>query len=245
MPKMVLLDARLFTGGADLSGHSNKVELTAEVEDKDVTNYASGGWKEVLGGIASAEVNGEGQWEAGDPGMVDDASWVQLGGVGAWTVCPQDSTPGALAYFTRALRASYTLGGSVGDVAPWTGNAKSSWPLVRGVIEHPPGVARTTDGASPGVELGPVAAGRRLYAALHVLSVAGTGTPTLTATVETDVTDTFASPNTQLAFDAATAQGGQVLRTAGDAITDTWARVSWTITGTSPSFLFVVALGIA
>ncbi|MDT0306870.1 hypothetical protein RM780_07820 [Streptomyces sp. DSM 44917] len=242
----VLLNARLFTGGADLSGRSNKIELSAEVEDKEVTNYRSpDGWKEVLGGLASAEITGEGQWEAGDPGMVDDVSWAELGGVGAWTVCPRDSAVGDLAYFTRAMRGSYTLGEAVGEVAPWQGGAKSAWPLVRGVIEHPPGTARTADGASTGVELGAVAAGRRLYASLHVLSVAGTSSPSITVSVESDDSNTFASATTRLTLDAATAPGGQTARTDGTAITDTWWRLAWTITGTSPSFLFAAALGIA
>lgn len=138
MPKRILLDCRLFTGGADLSGASNKVEVSAETEDKDVTNYRSPqGWKEILGGLSSAVITGEGQWEAGDPGKVDNVSWAELGAVGAWTVCPTDSIVGALAYFTRALRADYTLGEAVGEVAPWKGTAKSSWPLVRGQIGHP------------------------------------------------------------------------------------------------------------
>jgi hypothetical protein len=83
-----------------------------------------------------------------------------------------------------------------------------------------------------------------MYAALHVLSVAGTATPTITARVESSVDNTFASPTTRLTFAAATAVSGQTLRTAGTAITDTWWRVAWTISGTTPSFLFAAALGI-
>jgi hypothetical protein len=240
----ILTNVRLFAIGADLTGSSNKAELSAEVEDKDTTNYASGGHVELIGGLASSEISAEGQWEAGDPGLVDDASWSQLGGLGPWTLAPEGAAVGALAYFTRALRSSYTLGGSVGDVAPWTGTAKGSWPLVRGVIEHPPGTVRSADGTSAGVELGAVAAGQRLYAALHVLSASGTS-PSLTLTIESDADNTFASPTTQLTFDAATAEGGQVLRTDGSAITDTWVRANWTITGTTPGFFFVLALGIA
>lgn len=240
----VLLDARLFAGGADLTGHSNKIELSSEVEEKPTTNYYSGGWKEVVGGLASADLMGEGQWEAGDDGMVDDASWAQLGAVGAWTAGPDGSAVGDLAYLMKVLRSSYKLGDTVGEVAPWTGSAKSAWPLVRGVFAHPPGTARSSTGSGTALELGALAAGQRLYAALHVLSVAGTSTPTLTVEVESDVDNTFASPVTQLTFDPATAAGGQILRTDGSAITDSWFRVAWTITGTSPSFLFVVALGI-
>ncbi|MGW1324788.1 hypothetical protein ACWD64_19875 [Streptomyces antibioticus] len=241
----VLLDARLFAGGADLTGQSNKIEVSAEVEEKDRTNYRSGGYKEVIGGLASAELMGEGQWAAGDPGIVDDVSWADLGAVGAWSAGPDDSGVGDLAYFMRALRSDYKLGDAVGEVAPWSGTAKSSWPLVRGVFAHPPGTARSSTGDGTAQELGAIAAGQRLYAALHVLSVAGTSTPTITVEIESDTEEAFGdSPETVASFDAATARGGQILRTDGTAHTDTWYRPTWTITGSGPSFLFVVAFGI-
>ncbi|MFF8839577.1 hypothetical protein [Streptomyces sp. NPDC015130] len=240
---LVLTNVRAFAVGADLTSASNKVELAAEVEEKDVTNYASGGYKEVIGGLGSAEISGEGQWEAGDPGLVDDASWAQLGGVGPWTVCPDGAQVGSLAYLTQALRADYKLLGAVGDVAPWSGTAKSAWPLVRGQIAHPPGTARTATGSGTALDLGAVAAGKRLYAALHVLSAAGT-TPSLTVSIESDDAVGMATPTTRLTFGAATAAGGQTLRTDASAITDTHYRVAWAISGTSPSFMFAVSLGI-
>lgn len=246
MAKFILLNVRAFASGADLTGASNKVELSAEVEDKDSTNYASGGAKEVMGGLASSQITAEGQWEAADPSKVDDASWAQLGGVGPWTVCP--ASPGAavgdLAYLTNALRSAYKLGDQVGEIAPWSGTAKSSWPLVRGQLAHPPGTARTATGTGTGIQLGAITAGKRLFAAVHVLSVAGT-TPSITVRVESAPDNTFAAPTTQLTFSPAAAAGGQILRTAGSAVTDTWYRVAWTISGTSPSFLFAAALGIA
>jgi hypothetical protein len=245
MPKQVLFDVRLFAGGADLSGNSNKAEITAEYEDKDATNYRSAGWKEVLAGLASSAVTAEGQWEAGDPGKVDDNAWATLGGLGPWTISPTDATVGTLAYFTNALRSSYKLGGQVGEIAPWAGKASGSWPMVRGQIAHPPGTARTATGTGTSIQLGAIPAGKRLYAALHVLSVAGTATPTITARVESDNATGFPSPVTQLTFAGATAQGGQILRTDGTAITDDWFRIAWTISGTTPSFLLAAAIGIA
>jgi hypothetical protein len=243
--KQILLDVRLFAAGADLSGNSSKAEITAEVEEKDTTNYRSGGWKEVLGGLASSAINAEGQWEAGDPGLIDDSTWATLGGVGPWTVTPGEATVGALAYFTNALRSSYKLGGSIGDVAPWTGAASGTWPMVRGQIAHPPGTARTASGVGTSMQLGAIPAGKRLYAAVHVLSVAGTATPTITARVESDDNTGFASPSTVLTLSGATAPGGQIARTDGTAVSDDWFRIAWTITGTAPSFLFAAALGIA
>ncbi|WP_030682175.1 hypothetical protein [Streptomyces cellulosae] len=244
MAKTVLTNVRCFAVAADLTAASNKIELSTEVEDKDSTNYASQGWKETMGGLASAEISGEGQWEALDATKVDDASWATLGGVGPWSISANNGAAvGDLAYFTSALRADYKIGESVGEIAPWTSTAKSSWPLVRGQFAHPPGTARTATGTGTGLNLGAVAAGKRLYAALHVLSVAGT-TPSLTARVESSVDNTFAAPTTRVTFTAATAAGGQILRTDGTAITDTWWRIAWTISGTTPSFLFAASLGI-
>lgn len=244
MGKSVLTNVRCFASAVDLTGVSNKIELSSEVEVKKATNYASEGWDEVVGGLASAEISGEGQWEAGDPSKVDDAAWSQLGGVGPWSISANNSAAvGGLAYLTRAMRADYKLFGEVGEVAPWMSTAKSAWPLVRGQFAHPPGTARTATGTGTGLELGAVAAGRRLYAALHVLSASGT-TPSITARVESSVDNTFASPTTRLTFAAATAAGGEALRTDGTAITDTWWRIAWTISGTTPSFLFAASLGV-
>lgn len=53
MAKMVLLASFVSIAGNDLSDRCSKIELTAEVEDKDVTTFASLGWKEFLGGLAS------------------------------------------------------------------------------------------------------------------------------------------------------------------------------------------------
>lgn len=244
MAKVVLTNVRLFAVGADLTGASNKVELASQVEAKKSTNYGSAGWEEVLGGLADTEITAEGQWEAGDPSLVDDASWSQLGGIGPWSVGPLGAAVGDLAYFTNGLRSDYTLGDAVGEVAPWSGTVKSTWPGVRGQFAHPPGTPRTASGNGTGINLGAVTTGKRIYAALHVLSVAGTSTPTITARVESDTSGAFAAPTTRLTFAAATAAGGQILRTSGSAITDTWWRLAWTISGTTPSFLFAASIGI-
>ncbi|NUP16565.1 MAG: hypothetical protein HOZ81_10750 [Streptomyces sp.] len=244
MSKTVLTNVRAFAVGVDLTGNSNKIELSSEVEVKESTNYGSNGYKEVMGGLGSAEISGEGQWEAGDTTKVDDGAWAGLGGIGPWSISANATAAvGDLAYFTQALRCDYKLLGEVGEVAPWTSTAKSAWPLVRGQFAHPPGTARTATGTGTGLNLGAIAANKRLYASLHVLSVAGT-TPSLTARVESSVDNTFASPTTRLTFTAASAVSGQTLRTDGTAITDTWWRVAWTISGTTPSFLFAAALGI-
>lgn len=59
MPKMVLLAEFLSINSNTLNEFTKKAELTVEVEEKDVTNYASLGWKEVIGGLKSAELSCE------------------------------------------------------------------------------------------------------------------------------------------------------------------------------------------
>lgn len=53
MPLMVLKAAYVALNGVNRSANCSKAELTVEVEEKDVTVFASNGWKEVLGGLAS------------------------------------------------------------------------------------------------------------------------------------------------------------------------------------------------
>jgi hypothetical protein len=247
MTKLVLLDSRLFVGGADLSGSGNKIELEEEWEAKAVTNWRSGGAEELIAGLGKVTAQGEGQWEAGDASKVDDAMWASRRAIEPWSAGPtnaSDLAPGNLMYLTQMLRTKSTIWGNVGEVAGWTADAKGSWPLVRGQSGHPSGVPRTATGSGTALQLGAVAAGQRLYANAHVLSVAGTATPTITLTVQSDNAVGFPSSTTQLTFAAKTAIGGESLRTNGTAITDDWWRVGWTITGTSPSFLFLVSLGI-
>ena len=245
----ILRNVRIFSGGADLTSRTNKIELSGEYEKKDATNFGSvdannNVWKELVAGLGSAQLDGAGQWEAGDTGKVDDALWAQLGGLDAWTIAP-GAAVSAPAYLMRGMEGSYKLLGGTGDVAPWSTSVESAWPLARGQIAHGPGTARTATGSGTVVDLGAaVPAGKGLYAALHVLSVAGTSTPTITVSVQSAPTVGFGAPTTRLSFTPATARGGELLRVAGP-ITDQYVRASWTISGTAPSFLFVVSVGTA
>lgn len=245
MAKVVLTNVRMFATGADLTSHSNTVEFGVEVADVDTTNYGSGGSTELLGGLRSVEVTAGGQWDALDLSFVDDSRWAQVGaGVGPWTIAPVGAADGALAYLTRVMQGSYSLGGAVGDVAPWEATGMGTGGMARGVIAHPPGTARTTSGTGTSVNLGAVAAGQRLVAAIHVLSV--TSTLSITPRIETDDATGFPSATTRLtgsAYTTANSPGSQWLETDGTAITDTWQRSAWTTSG-SGSALFVVSIGI-
>lgn len=242
MPRLVLHNCRPFLGAADLTTRSSKCEFAAEVEEKAATMFVPTGtaWKEVLGGIKSLSWSGEGAWEAGNAGLVDDASWADLGQQRALTVCPEMAAVGATAYVTGAMRSSYQLLGAVGDLAPWTAEAKGAWPAARGVVLHDPGTVRTATGTGTAVQYGAATSTQLAYATLHVVSLTGTGT--ITARIESDDNVGFASPTTRMTFTAASARGSEALRVVGP-VTDTYWRAAWTVTGT-PSVLMVVGFGI-
>jgi hypothetical protein len=251
MAKFALTNVRFFAGGADLTANSNKAELQFEVEDKDATAFSTsatlGTWHESLGGISSAQVNGSGQWDASvgtlaAPILPDDASFSFVGTAGqAVTVCPQTASAGALAYVGGFLRQNYTVGGSVGDVAPWTGTWQGGTVMGRGYVTVPP-AAYTATGLGTGFQLPALAATDVVTATLHVLSATGT-TPAVSGVIQSAAANTFASPTTRATFTSMSAQGGQVVRFTGSVVTDTWWRLSYTITGTTPSIVFLSAIG--
>lgn len=244
---IVLLDVRHFVAGADLSGAGNKIEIKETAEVKKTTNWRSGGAEENKAGIFGTDWMAEGNYEAGDASKPDDLFWATRRSLDPWTASAtgdSDLNTGSVMWLNKVLRADASILGAVGDVAPWSMNGKSTWPLVRGKCFHPSGTARTATGTGAIIQLGAVAANKRLYANLHVLSVAGT-TPSITVNVQSAAAVGFASPTTRLSFAAKTAAGGEALRTDGSAITDQYWRVSYTISGTGgPSFLFLAALGI-
>lgn len=241
-----LVDVRMFFGGCDLTGYSNSVDLSATADEKDRTTFASSGNREVQAGLKGGAFTGGGFWEAGDLAKVDDTAWAEFAGTGTpVSIGPDTADVGDLAWLMKAMESEYKLGGQVGELNPYSVSASSrEWPLARGVFLHPAGTARTSTGNGTAVQAGAVTAGRHVYAGLHVLSISGTSTPTITVKVQSDDNSGFSSATDRITFAAATAIGGQYARAAG-AITDDYWRATWTISGTSPSFLFVVSLGIA
>lgn len=239
----VLLDARIYLESADLTGWSNKVETDPSVADEDITTFASGGWKQRTGGEFDTDVALEGFFEQLDVSRPDDMFWANLGSnQAALTVAPTSGAAGVVTYLSRVQVMDYKPSGAVGKVVGWTSSLKGNWPLVRGLIMHPQGTARTATGTGTGFQLGAVTTSQRIYCCSHVLSVSGT-TPSITVSLQSSVDNTFASPTTRITFAADTALDGQALSLIG-AVTDTWWRAAWTISGTTPSFLFAVSAGI-
>ena len=119
MPKMVLLAAYLTLASNDLSEYARKIELTVDVEEKDVTTYASLGWKEVLGGLKSGELGLEFLQDVAATEL-DSIMWPLLGTVVAFQARLDNSTTttsNPMYSGSVLIKGWNPIEGSVGDEA--------------------------------------------------------------------------------------------------------------------------------
>ncbi len=123
------------TGPGDISGSLKKCELSMEVEEKDVTNFASLGWKAVLGGIKSGGLALEFMNDMTDDGL-DEDFWAIFGTVVAFEVRASSAVVGAAnpKYTGSVLIKNWTpVGGSVGDVNGFSATFPTSGVVTRAV----------------------------------------------------------------------------------------------------------------
>jgi hypothetical protein len=72
---LVLTNAKVLLAQADLSGHSNSVELMREVDELDSTVFADDGFRSKVGGLSKVSGSVAGFWEAGSGILPDDRLW--------------------------------------------------------------------------------------------------------------------------------------------------------------------------
>lgn len=242
MASQILQDAKLYIASYDLTGDMNALALTYSAEMRDATTFGND-TRVNTGGIKSVVAQHEGLWRAEGDGP-DDVIFSRVGAQDVpVTISPTDGGDGARAFMFRAVHSEYSPGGSVGDLLAFSVSMEGSdgAPLVRGTILQPAG-AKTASGTGVGRQLGAVTSAQRLYGSLHVISASAGDT--LDVVIQSDVDNTFGTPVPALTFNQQTAIGSDWQSAAGP-VSDTWYRVSFTIGGTSPSFSFIVAVGIA
>lgn len=119
MAKMVLTAAYLSLNATDVSAYASKIELTVDVDEKDVTTYSSLGWREVLGGIKSGTLAAEFKQDVA-AAAIDSIMWPLLGTVVAFETRLSNAAVGTSnpKYSGSVLVKGWSpLTGSVGDDA--------------------------------------------------------------------------------------------------------------------------------
>jgi hypothetical protein len=126
MPLMVLTQALLTVDANDLRQWCSKLEVSAEVEEKDVTVFLSLGWKEVIGGIKSGQVAATLKNDMAAAAL-DSILWPLLGNTVPWTARASNAAIGTSnpQYSGNLLLKNLTpISGGVGDV----NEASYTWP---------------------------------------------------------------------------------------------------------------------
>ncbi len=231
----VLTNAKIYIGGLDVSGQANSVALNHVVDAKEVTTFGND-TQINTGGLRQLSMQVEGFWQS-----IDDALlFPGIGGRQVVTLMPDAATVGNRAFTAAAIQSEYTPGAGVGDPLAYSISFDGAGNLGRGQLNIVGTKTATGNGAAQ--QLGALSSTQKMIAALHVLAVSGTA-PKLNVTIESDSTSGFASPTTVGTFAQITAAGGYDLVIDGP-ITDTYFRLVFTISGTSPSFTLAGALGI-
>ena len=246
MATFALNDVDILAGGLDLSCFANNVAVEATVAEVDATTFCSSGWTVPIAGRRSTMITASGPTDmatatASQQSAVDEILAVTNGTQYVVSVVPMGSSVGAVGYFTRSvLMARTVLQGSVGDLATHAVTFGGDQPLIRGTVDTASTITSTS--SSTGALLGAVSSTQRVWAAVHFLTAGGT-TPSITVKVQSDDNSGFTSPTDRITFTAATTKGAQFSSTVG-AITDTYWRATWTVSGTNPSFDTRIIIGI-
>lgn len=230
---------RLYFGPLDLSGTANAVSIDHGVDVLDDTTIGDE-TRSNIAGLKTTTLGISGNVDLAALGQ-DSAMFAAVGGADFPVSWCDGPTEGALAYFINTNQGSYSPGGAMGEIFKFDANCYAVGDLAKGLLMDNKTATATANGT--GRNLGAVAAGKKLVAAAHVYGVTGT-TPSLGLIVQSATSSGFSSPTTQLTFDPFTTIGSQYKEVAGP-ITDTWFRVRRNaISGTSPSFQYVVFLAI-
>ncbi|MEU1602686.1 phage tail tube protein [Micromonospora matsumotoense] len=119
MAKMIITASYLSLNGTDLSAYANSIELSIEVDEKEVTTFASGGWKEVLGGLKSGTLAIEFKQDVAASAL-DSIMWPLLGTVVTFEVRLTNAAVGTSnpkATGSVLIKEWSPIAGGVGDVA--------------------------------------------------------------------------------------------------------------------------------
>lgn len=239
MASKILKNQKIYMGQHKLTSHLNAAAIEYAAELQENTTYGQDvrthqpGLKRV-----SASISGFVDTSA----VVDKALFDRIGASAVPMTLLQGASAGSVAHFFDAVQADYQPGASVGEILQFSSSANGAGALVRGVLaETETALTETANGTAR--NLGAVAAGKRAYAALHVISASAGDT--LDVTIDSDSSNDFTGAETErLAFDQITDVGSQIVYTDASAITDTWWRPVLTVGGTDPSFEFILVMGI-
>lgn len=223
-------------GGYDISPFCDDAQISKALDEVETTTFGSTA-KQYLTGFQDGSISLGGFFDgsaAGSDAILDAAF---NGGAEAFTVGYAGTAVGNRADLASALDKKYDVSGAVGAAVKFKAELRADGGAVGGVFLHALG-AETATGTGTAVD-GGAATSAGYLATLHVTGVSGTATPTVTVKIQDSADNsTWAD---LITFTAATAIGGET-KSAATGTVRRYTRAIWTISGTTPSLTFAVAL---
>ena len=131
MAKIVITNPVVTLAGGTVSANVSQCTIAMEADDVEVTNFASGGFRERIGGLRSGTVSFDFHNDFA-AGAIDSQIFPLIGGTAAITVRPGGTAAVGTAnpeYRFTALVTEYSVEGAVGDLATFS----VSWPITGAV----------------------------------------------------------------------------------------------------------------
>ena len=122
MAKYVVTGTDVSLNGTDISANTARAELVINAAEVDTTDFGSGGFTEVIGGLKSGQVTLDFHNDFGSGG-VSDLLKDLVGTIGTVTIDPTGAGAGATnpVYTAEVLISSFTpIAGAVGDLATFS-----------------------------------------------------------------------------------------------------------------------------
>jgi hypothetical protein len=232
----LIVDGALALGAYNLTPNTMALSVDMSTDEVPGTTFADSFENFLPGGLKKAALGVSGFTEYSSPDVGIAAA---LGAGNTVITAAAGRSDGSRAWFLNAMVGKYTpFSGSVGEGAKFELGAATSDRLIAGYLQAYG--SKTTTGNSTGQQLGALSASQSLYASLHVITATGT---TLDVTVESDDNSGFTSATTRITFTQVTTTPVAYLSSVAGAVTDTYWRMKWTISGGGPYYI-VGAIGI-
>ncbi len=227
-------NTKILINDVDLSSNFSNLDLSREVDTPETTAYGDID-RTFVTGLIGGSLSIGGMWDGATDRVDEEVSTVFGNSTNRiFTGSTDTLTIGQPTYMASAIYTSYSISSPVDGVVGVTVDVNASNGIDRAVSLHNLSAETTTGNGTSVNNLASSAFGGRGH--LHVTAAAGS-TPTLDVLIEDSANDTTFA--TFITFAQATARTSERVTATGTV--DQYTRISWTISGGSPSFTFHVS----
>lgn len=237
------LSPKIALGGFVWSTFASAAEWGIDVATQDVTTFEYAPFTASVPGMKTLQANVTAFQDFASGSL---SEWLRsnVGAAQVATIAPVGDTAGNQAVITNGnvLPSTRYLNATVGAVPTTVANLQGGV-IAEGLVTQSSASTISATGHTTAVQVGALTTGHTIYAAIHVLSVAGTSTPTATFQLESASTSGGSYTLRGSAGAGLTAVGGQWLSSTATT-TDTWWKLAVTLSGTSPVFGVLASIAI-